>query len=112
MAQHLALPLQLRGSRLAALQQDSALEVSQSVALLVSTRPGERRSVPEYGVSDPIFGGLDAGEVTDAVLEWEERVDPVHVDDVATAIVQTGRVWIEQILPSDVVWPAAAGEVA
>jgi phage baseplate assembly protein W len=81
MAQHLALPLAVtsRGS-LAALEQDSPAEVAQSVALLLSTEPGERRSVPDYGYESPIGQGIDVDEIASVIEEWEPRADPARVE--------------------------------
>ena len=81
MPQHLALPLRLASDgRFAALDQDTPEEVAQSVALLLATRPGERRSVPGFGMVDPLGAGLDPSAVADAIEEWEDRADPADVD--------------------------------
>lgn len=85
---HLALPVALApDGRLVALPQDSPAEVAQSVALLLATRPGERRSVPDYGLPDPVFGGVDVDEIVSTVAEWEDRADPVTVEQLAEQIV-------------------------
>jgi predicted component of type VI protein secretion system len=87
MALRLAFPLRVTTTGgLATLVQDSPREVAQSVALLLATRPGERRSVPDYGTPDPLFGGIDIEDITAAVEEWEERADPALVEVVATGM--------------------------
>lgn len=89
MAQHLALPIAVASSgALATLAQDSPAEIAQSVALLVSTRIGERRSVPDYGTEDPLGDGVDAVLLAEAITEWEERADPVLVEATAQQLVE------------------------
>lgn len=88
MTRHLAAPLRLSGSgSLVTLAQDGPQEVAQSVALLVATRPGERRSEPGYGTRDGLFvTGSPASPYPDtqallaAVSQWEPRADPAALD--------------------------------
>ncbi len=88
MAQHLALPITVTGSgRLATVEQDSEADLAQSVALLVDTRPGERRAEPGYGVPDPLFGGVDLAEITQAIVTWEDRADVVYAEAVARGVI-------------------------
>lgn len=103
MPQHLALPIAVTASgRLANVEQDSLEDISQSVALLVDTRPGDRRSVDEYGIPDPVFGGVDVDEITDLILEWEERADQSYVEQVAAGIVAQAQLHADSSGPSDV----------
>ncbi|MCB9377081.1 MAG: GPW/gp25 family protein [Microthrixaceae bacterium] len=87
MAARLALPLRIGARGLAVVTQDSPAEIAQSVGLLVATRPGERRSVPEYGVPEPLFVGMNPAAIADAVDEWEPRADPLLVDQIADGVV-------------------------
>lgn len=83
MAATLRLPLQIAGSGLRTLEQDTTREIGQSVALLLATRPGERRSVPDYGTPDPLFGGFNPAAAAAAVAIWEDRaagINPQLVD--------------------------------
>lgn len=81
MATHLALPLAVTTSgALAALEQDSPLEVAQSVALLLDTRPGERLADPDYGALDMIAVGIDADTIAAAIDEHEPRADPSTIE--------------------------------
>lgn len=74
MTAHLAFPLRLAGRSLATVEHDSPQDIEQSVRLLLNTRPGERRSVPGYGMPDPLFGReVDLQEVVATVAEWEDR---------------------------------------
>lgn len=87
MPAHLALPLTVTTSGgLAALEQDSALEVAQSVALLLATRPGERRAVPDYGALDMVAVGIDPEAISAAVEGHEPRAVPVVIDQLTSGI--------------------------
>lgn len=89
MVQHLALPLRVTDSgRLAAVDQDSPTEIAQSVALLLSTAPGERRSVPEYGLVELLAAGYTPDDLADAIAEWETRADPALVEQAGVEVQQ------------------------
>jgi phage baseplate assembly protein W len=85
---HLAAPLRLSDAgSLVTLPQDSPQEIAQSVALLVATRPGERRSEPAYGSPAALFAGraaaldLPAAQLLlGALSTWEPRADPAALD--------------------------------
>jgi hypothetical protein len=89
---HLAFPIRLGAGGLATVEQDSDADIVQSVALLLDTRPGERRSVPEYGLPDPLFSGLTEDQVTAVISEWEERadVDLLHIDNLTSPPTRVG----------------------
>lgn len=88
MQHRLAFPIRVAANgRLSAVEHDSPADIAQSVALLVSTRPGERRSVTDYGIPDPLFGGIDADEIAESISTWEERADPAYVDRVADDLI-------------------------
>lgn len=94
----LVLPLQVRGGRFVAVPSGSAPDVAQSVALLVDTRIGERRSVPEYGLDGPGFDlvGLREDEVRDAVEEWEPRAEITDLEVIERPDgTETITVWTE-----------------
>lgn len=81
MPSHLAFPIRVAGRGLATVDQDSDADLVQSVQLLLQTRPGERRSVPGYGLPDPLFGTApDDTDVAAVIAEWEERVDIDQLD--------------------------------
>lgn len=81
--------------RLATHVHDSEADINQSVGLLLATRPGERRSVPDYGLPDPLFtlAGLRESQVRDVVEEWEERADITAIDELAAAAADDVTVW-------------------
>lgn len=90
----LSMPLQVAADgALQAVEQDSPAEIAQSVALLLATRPGERRSVPEYGSDDPLYTGLSPEDVNAAVEMWEDRADPVLVEIVASGFEEYAQVF-------------------
>lgn len=87
MPTHLSLPIVVNANgRLSTVVQGSPQEIAQSLALLVSTVPGERRSVPDYGVPDPVFGGVDVDEISAAAAEWEDRAEPALVEQLAAGV--------------------------
>lgn len=87
MPSHLALPLAVTSAGgLAALDQDSPLEVAQSVALLLATRPGERAAVPEYGAADMIAVGIDPEAIAAAVEDHEPRAVPAVIEQLTDGI--------------------------
>lgn len=89
MAQHLAFPITVAADgKLAALDQDSPAEVAQSVALLLSTEPGERAAEPEYGYASPLGRGIDPDEIADLIGEHEDRADPALVEVTLNTLVE------------------------
>ena len=93
MSQHLALPIAVTGTgRLATVVQDSEADIAQSVALLVDTRPGERRATPDYGVPDPLFGGVDSPAIVEAVLQFEDRADLPYLEQIAAGVIDALQV--------------------
>lgn len=86
MATTLRMPLTVApGAGLMTLEQGSDLEVAQSVGLLLATTPGERRTVPDYGLPNPIGSGVDVEQLVDVASDWEDRADPTYVEDLAAA---------------------------
>jgi phage baseplate assembly protein W len=83
----LGAPLDRRGD-FPTVDQDSHDDVVQCVAVVVATRPGERLAIMDFGVDDPTFAGVDAGQLTDVVEGWEPRVS---VDATIDAVGQVGR---------------------
>lgn len=88
MPRHLAFPIAVTGGQLATLEQDSPVEVAQSVALLLATEPGERQAVPDYGYPSPLGRGVNVEEVANLVAEWEERADPSLVEVTVTTLAE------------------------
>lgn len=96
MAQHLAFPIRVTGRGvLATVEQDSEADIAQSVALLLDTRPSERRSVPDYGLPDPVFGGLDVAEVVEVISTWEERAEELDIEQIAQGVIDSAQVYAQ-----------------
>ena len=83
---HLAFPVTLGADgSLAVVEQDSADEIVQCVAVLLSTAREEREEVPTYGIIDPTFSvGLDEAEILDALETWEPRAATAITDSIST----------------------------
>lgn len=47
------------GGVVATVEQGTDVQLAQELAVAVSTRPGERPLVPDFGVADPVFTGFD-----------------------------------------------------
>ena len=80
------LTLNMRGSLA---MVDGAASIRQSILLLLTTRPGERIMRPRYGCNlhrllfspnDHTTAGLAIHYVRQALLQWEPRIDILHLD--------------------------------
>lgn len=80
MAGVLAHPLRLAGSSVALVDDTSDAGLAQELAVLMTTRRGERPMLPSWGVTDPTFDALDVAEVN-GVLQLHGP-DTVEVTDV------------------------------
>jgi phage baseplate assembly protein W len=71
----LAFPFQLtpKGS-VATIDDGSSAGQGQQLGVLVSTRLGERVMVQAFGISDPVFVGVNAPELQAAVAKWGPMV--------------------------------------
>lgn len=97
----LKLPIQVTGTgQLAAHEDGSAADITQSVTLLLATRVGERRCVPDYGTPDPLFDHVDPAELRDAIDTWEPRADEPLVRRLTTDADTSEHVevWIDEEL--------------
>ena len=110
MARHFAFPIALGADgRIVTLEQDSTAEVAQSVALLLSTQPGERADVPDYGYTSPLGLGVDPNEVAAVIGEWEDRADPATVEVTLTTLTEQ-RAVVHPATPSSSTATATDGE--
>jgi hypothetical protein len=85
----LSLPLRLDGQgRFVTVDQDSPQALAESVGLLLDTRPGERRSVPDYGYPSPLFSqtGVDPDHARGVISQWEDAGQA----EITTALVSNG----------------------
>lgn len=89
MPNRLSLPLRVTtAGAMATITQDSLEDVVQSVELLLATRPGERRTEPEYGLVDMLGVGFEIDDLTAAIAKWEPRAVPAVVETVLTTLVE------------------------
>jgi hypothetical protein len=94
---HLSLPLHVTASgRMVTLPQDSPQALAQRVALLFDTRPGERRSVKEYGTPGGLFSqsGADPQQLRAVAEQWEPDASVGAIDAVNGAA-QTLGVYLD-----------------
>lgn len=64
MADVIAHPFRLAGTFIATVDDDSESGARQEIAVLATTRLGERVLVPDYGITDPTFrDGVDLPEL-------------------------------------------------
>jgi phage baseplate assembly protein W len=94
----LSLPLAVvRSGRMATVPADSPQALAQSVALLLDTRPGERRSVKEYGLPNGLFSneGADPAQIRSVVQQWEPDTSVGAIDNAVTGAAQTLGVHLE-----------------
>lgn len=61
----------LPNGRLATVEQDSEAQVSEALAQVVLTRPGERDLVPDFGVNDPTYDTIYQSQIEAQVEEFE-----------------------------------------
>ncbi len=84
MARVLAHPFRLVGQQADVVEEGSDAGLAQMVAVLATTRRGEREMVPAFGISDPTFDTINAAELNAALAMFGP---PVQIDDVATGAV-------------------------
>jgi phage baseplate assembly protein W len=72
---HFAFPFRLVGTRVVTVEQGSDDEILDCVEVLLSTEPGERVDIPDYGLEDQTFrqGGASWAEIRSTVRAWEPR---------------------------------------
>lgn len=90
MASLLAHPFEL-GANGSFVVRDEATDeyIAERLALILSTRPGERPAVPLFGMDDPAFHELSLPELQ---VQCELFLIPVEIIDVTTRIVSDGDI--------------------
>lgn len=72
---HLAVPFQIGPTGIPLIvQQDSIDDLTSCVQMALGCVKGTRLAVPDFGVSDPTFTGVDVGELENDVALYEPRV--------------------------------------
>lgn len=83
MARILAYPFRVdAGGSAATVEQNSDVAEVEQVAVIILTRLGERALVPDFGITDPAFAGVNPSELVAAVARWGP---PVRLTDVTAA---------------------------
>lgn len=78
----IAHPFRLVGSTVATVEQASDAGLIQSVAVLATTRRGERPLVPSFGITDPAFHSVSQAEINAglALFGPDVTVEQVHTE--------------------------------
>lgn len=76
----LAHPFRLSGAAVAVVDDGSEQGVAQLVAMLLSTRKGERPLRPGYGITDPVFSRMDLAEINAGLTMFGPAVEVVAID--------------------------------
>jgi hypothetical protein len=72
----LSFPFRLDGSgSMASVDQGSDTEIEEKIAIGMLTRPGERITVPTFGVNDPSFNGFMLPALTRHCLDFGPDVN-------------------------------------
>ena len=88
---HAALPMRLdRRGEPAIVEQDTVVEVAQSVEVLIRTRPGDRSLSPQYGIDDPTFN--PAAESLVGLTDVAQRFEPRATVEVVERAIVGGNV--------------------
>ena len=64
---------------MATVEQGSDRDIENCLAVAVLTRPGERATVPTFGIADPAFSGWEAPALSRHVLDFGPDVDVTSV---------------------------------
>ncbi len=90
-------PFRLTTDGAVATVEDGSPEADdEAVAILISTRHGERPLVPAFGVPDPVFGDLTAADIAAGLAAFGPPLAVVdvtarHVTDTAETVTVTYR---------------------
>lgn len=92
-------PIRLTPSGAFATVEDGEDYYAEELAMLIKTHPGERSSVPDYGINDPTFDKLGTVELLDKVNLFGP---PIRVTEVTNEFVREGILSVEvQFEPID-----------
>lgn len=89
---HLRIPLSVgRSGGFETFEQDTPDEVTQCVAVLLSTIEGQRIELPTYGIPDPMFRvTMPIHEIESRITEWEPRAATL-IEEQPTLIEELAR---------------------
>jgi hypothetical protein len=73
-------PFQLGpGGAVAVVDQNSDRDIENQLAVAVLTHPGERATVPTFGIADPAFSGWEAPSLARHVQDFGPDVNVISV---------------------------------
>lgn len=84
---HFSFPFRLSGGSPATVEQGSDDEILDCVEVLLSTEPGERIDLPDYGLEDQTFreGGASRTAIQNTIRTWEPRastdIEPAELEE-------------------------------
>lgn len=92
-------PFHLHNGEVAVVEQDSAEDRTQNATTVMRYTKGQRTAIPEFGVPDFAMrqDGMNADELTQAVLTWEPDVDVEVVKEIIESGVETAEVEITAV---------------
>lgn len=110
-APHIRLPFRVgRGGAVEVIEQDTAAEIAQSIAVLARTNRGERAGVPDYGIVNPTFL-TSPSAVLESLRQQIEAWEPRATIDMTSSLdaydPQTRRYTL-RVVPKVDVLPTAA----
>lgn len=79
----MAFPFRIDGTgSVVTVEQGSDAEIEQQIGVAMTVRPGERITVPTFGVNDPAFVGFEAGALQRHLDDFgpDVEVSTVRVD--------------------------------
>ena len=81
MARLISFPFRLDATgAVASVEQDSDSEIDEQIAVAMLTRPGERFTVPTFGVNDPAFDGFLLSALQRHCIDFGPDVDVTTVE--------------------------------
>jgi hypothetical protein len=73
---HFSFPFVMTAGGASVTEQDTDAELLDCVEVILSVPLGFREDLPDFGLSDPVFGvGMDTQDIIDTVTRWEPRAD-------------------------------------
>lgn len=85
----ISFPMRLDGTgSIASVEQDTDPEIEEQLAIATLTRPGERITVPTFGIGDPAFDRLQLAALQKHLLDFGPDV---HVAAVEAALLPGDR---------------------
>lgn len=81
MSRLISFPFRLDGTgSVASVEQDTDPEIEEQIAIAALTRPGERITVPTFGIADPAFQRLQLAALQKHLLDFGPNVAVAAVD--------------------------------